>query len=234
MQRVIDQNCSLEKWTRPAHTLLITALLIALVWRIEIELRGWAGLGWIGYSHVAIPLGGLLFMGWVWLVLRSHVHTPKIIGLVAIWGILAWLLLDYTVSAYFVGGMTATGYMMALGALFNHIYWLSPAIWGASILCLYCGYSFLFRFPPFVWLSGFVLWMGSWHFGLIVISIAPERGYHDLIHSLKTGWMIPFCVAAVGLPILTLKQRRSERDVGCTRRQRPSLNSGSPPPVHPL
>jgi len=202
---------------RPAYSLLITALLIALIWRIEIELRGWDGLGWIGYTHVAIPLGGMMVMGWVWLVLRSHLHTPKIIGLVAIWGTLAWLLLSYTVRAYFVGGMSALGYMMTLGALFSHMSWLSPVIWGASILALYLGYSQLFRFSPYVWLSGFVLWMGSWHFGLIVISIAPERGYHDLIHSLKTGWMIPFCVAAVGLPILTLKKIQSEQDAPSNR-----------------
>jgi hypothetical protein len=195
---------------RSDHTLLITALLIALVWRVEVELRGWDGLGWLGYTHLAIPLGGMLFLGWVWLVSRSQEHAPKVIGLAAIWGTLAWCILDYAASAYFVGGLAATGYMITLGALFDHVCWLSPAIWGASILALYAGYSLIFRFPPFVWLGGFVLWTGSWHLGLLVISIVPERGYPDLIHSLKTGWMIPFCVIAVGMPILTLKQQRSE------------------------
>ena len=98
-----------------------------------------------------------------------------------------------------------------LGALFDHVRWLSPVILGASILALYGGYCCFFRFPPAVWLTGFVLWLASWHLGMIVISILPERGYHDLIHSLKTGWMIPFCVVAVGLPILTLKPKRSEQ-----------------------
>ncbi len=41
---------------------MITAILVALVWRVEVELRGWDGLGWIGYNHLAIPLGGLLFL----------------------------------------------------------------------------------------------------------------------------------------------------------------------------
>ncbi|MBN8456237.1 MAG: hypothetical protein J0M04_00130 [Verrucomicrobia bacterium] len=192
---------------------MITAILVALIWRVEVELRGWDGLDWIGYRHLAIPLGGLLFLGWVWLVSRSHDHSPKIIGLVAIWGVIASFILHYAASAYFVGGMTAISYMMTLGALFYHVHWLSPVIWGTSILALYAGYRLLFRFPPSMWLGGFVLWMGSWHFGLIVIIILPERGYEDLIHSLKTGWMIPFCVAAVGMPLLALEKEPSEQAV---------------------
>ena len=199
---------------RAAHTLLITAFLVALIWRIELELRGWDGLGWISYTHLAIPVGGLLFLGWIWLVSRSDERATKIIGLFAIWGAVAWLVLDFAASAYFVGGPTAIAYMMRLGDLFDHIHWLAPAIWGAAILALYVGYRSLFRFPPVVWLAGFSLWMASWHLGLIVITIAPERGHHDLIHSLKTGWMIPFCVLAVGLPVLALKQDRSEQAAG--------------------
>ena len=190
---------------------MITAILVALIWRVEVELRGWDRLDWIGYTHLAIPLGGLLFLGWVRLVSRSHEYSPRIIGLVAIWGVIAWFILEYAASAYFVGGMTATSYMISLGALFYHVYWLSPVIWGSSILALYAGYRLLFRFPFFVWLGGVVLWMGSWHLGLIVIFILPERGYDDLIHSLKTGWMIPFCVSAVGMPLLALEQKQSEQ-----------------------
>ena len=189
---------------KPAYTLIITSLLIAFIWRIEVELRGWGGLNWIEYTHLAIPLGGLLFLGWIWSVTRSLKQSPKIIGLVAIWGTLAWFLLDLAASAYFVGGPGSITYMMNMGALFNHVYWLSPAVWGAAILALYTGYRCFFKFSPLVWLIGFILWMGSWHFGLLVISTIPERGNPDLIHSLKTGWMIPFCVAAVGLPVLSL------------------------------
>ena len=210
---------------RPTHTLLITAFLIALVWRIEVELRGWDGLGWIGYTHLAIPLGGLLFLGWVWLATRSHAHALKIIGLVAIWGTSAWFVLDYAARAYFVGGPAAIAFMMTLGAVFDHVHWISPVIWGASILALYGGYSVFFRFSPFIWFSGFWLWMCSWHLGLIMIPFVPERGYHDLIHSLKTGWMIPFCVVAVGMPVLTLMQKRCEQDVPDPCLARHELNS---------
>jgi len=37
------------------YTLATIALLIALIWRLEVEFRGWDGLTWIGYFHLAIP-----------------------------------------------------------------------------------------------------------------------------------------------------------------------------------
>ena len=89
--------------------------------------------------------------------------------------------------------------------MFDHVSWLAPMIWGASILALYVGYRVLFPFSLGSWVIGFALWMASWHLGLTMISIIPERGSPDLIHSLKTGWMIPFCVLAVGLPVLSVR-----------------------------
>ncbi len=189
---------------KPARTLLIAAFLIALLWRLEVELRGWDGLTWLGYFHISIPLGGLLFLGWIRFVTRSDERSTKIVGFVTIWGLIVSFVLDYAASVYFVGGAAAMGYVMTLGALFDYVHWLSPMVWGASILALYAGYRCFFRFSPAVWIIGFVLWLASWHLGLIVVSILPERGYHDLIHALKTGWLIPFCVIAVGLPIVSL------------------------------
>ena len=60
------------------------AFVIALAWRIEVEWRGWHGLGWIGYTHLAIPFGGMLFLAWVWWASKSHEHGAKIVALVAL------------------------------------------------------------------------------------------------------------------------------------------------------
>lgn len=213
---------------KPIYSLIILALLISAIWRAEVELRGWDGLKWLEYFHLAIPLGGLLFIGWILLVAKSVPRFWQITGLFIGWGLAASVILDFAASAYFVGGPTAMGYSMMLGPLFEQIYWVSPLIWGLSILSLYSGFRLLFHFPISLWITGFFLWTLSWHLGLIAITLIPERGHNDLIHSLKTGWMIPFCVIAVGLPIAYLANKQIKRGQAAneksTRPTEPELN----------
>jgi len=195
-------------------TLVAISILIALIWRLEVEFRGWDGLTWLGYFHLAIPIGGLLFLGWICLAARSSPLLSRIVAVVAVWGVATSFVLDYAASAYFVGGPSAIGFSMMLGPVFDHIHWVAPLIWLASLLVLYSGYRRIFRFPSSTWIIGTILWVCSWHIGLLAITVLPERGYEDLIHSLKTGWMIPFCVIAVGLPVLYTPQKESEQGGG--------------------
>ena len=192
---------------KPVYTLVIAALVIALIWRIEVEVRGWHGLTWVSYFHLAIPIGAAIFLGWTWMASGSNKRSLKIVYIAGIWGIIAYHVLAYAAVAYFAGGPSAAAFLMTFGPIFYHIHWLSPLVWAASILPLYVGYHYFFRFPIGIWFAGPALWSASWFLGLIVISIIPERGHPDLIHALKTGWMIPFCVIAVGLPILVMKPK---------------------------
>lgn len=189
---------------KPIHTLIFISLLIAAIWRVEVEAHGWESLTWLEYPHMAIPVGGAIFLAWIFYIARTSVFLPRILLVAFVWGTLASFILNFAASSFFVGGPTSILYAMYLGKLFEHMVWISPLIWGASILVLYAAYRWFFRFPRPIWIVGFGLWMGSWHLGLLMITVLPERGYHDLVHALKTGWMIPFCVIAVGLPLTYL------------------------------
>lgn len=199
---------------KPPITLVAISILIALLWRLEVEIRGWDGLNWLDYFHLAIPIGGLLFLGWICLVARSSPLLSRIVGVAAAWGVAASFVLAFVASAYFVGGPSAISFSMMLGPVFDHIHWVAPFIWLASLLILYSGYRLIFRFPSSMWIIGALLWVCSWHIGLLAITALPERGHDDLIHSLKTGWMIPFCVIAAGLPVLYTSQKESEQSGG--------------------
>ena len=195
-------------------SLIALSFLLAFLWRLEIEVRNWQGLFWVEYFHLAVPVGGTLFLGWVaWI---SH-RTPlprSVILLVAAWGLVSMFTLDHLLVSYF--GRWSFFYLsfflsglpegLAVPLLLA-AFWI---FWLAHIVVLYAGYRRFFSFPKKTWLIGCSAWTFSWFLGLIVITILPEKGYHDLIHSFKTGWMIPFCVWGVGLPIATFSdQHRS-------------------------
>lgn len=51
----------------PRHLveLVLLAFGLAALWRAEVEWHGWAGLTWLGYAHLAVPVGALLFLAWL-------------------------------------------------------------------------------------------------------------------------------------------------------------------------
>lgn len=191
---------------RSLLSLFGVAMLIALVWRAEVELRGWDGLDWIGYWHVAIPVGGLMWLGWIARMMRGHRQFNEILGFAASWGIIAGFVLDTAARVYF-SPWHALEFQMLTDAVTTmktgRDTWMGLALagWFLAIILLYGGFRFYFRFPWWVWPVGLGLWSGSWMLGSLVLQLVPDRGHTDLIHALKTGWMIPFCVIAVGLPV---------------------------------
>lgn len=192
--------------SQPMLSLSCLAVLIALVWRAEIELRGWDGLFWIDYWHVAIPLGGLMWLGWIARMNRDHQQKNEILGFAAIWGILSYFVLGTTARVYF-SPWHALEFEMLADAITemktDRGTWKGLALvgWGLTILPLYGGFRFFICFPWWVWPVGICLWSGSWLLGSLVLHVVPDRNHTDLIHALKTGWVIPFCVVAAGLPV---------------------------------
>lgn len=182
------------------------AVLIALLWRAEVELRGWEGLFWIEYWHMAIPLGGLMWLGWIARMNRAHRQMTEILGVAAIWGILNFFVLDTAARMYF-SPWHALEFEMLTDAVISmktdRGTWKALALagWFLTIIPLYGWFRFFFRFPGWVWPVGICLWSGSWLLGSLVLHMVPDRGHTDLIHALKTGWVIPFCVIAAGLPV---------------------------------
>ena len=86
-----------------------------------------------------------------------------------------------------------------------------------------------------------LMWTASWESysgGRALFTNILEGAENQLMNfSFSEGTVVPepesFLLFPVGM-LLLWSRRKSEQAVGCNRRQRPSLNSDSPPPVHPL
>ncbi|MDF1852627.1 MAG: hypothetical protein P1U85_17455 [Verrucomicrobiales bacterium] len=197
----------------PLLGLVGLSFLLAFLWRLEIELRGWQSLGWITYFHLAVPVGGAIFLGWVALLSERAPLPRRLILWVATWGGISIFTLEVLLKTWFDPWrmMLFTGSLPepsweGLAVLILGLFWF---FWAAHLLILYIGYRKNFAFPKRIWLIGGGLWTFSWVLGLLLITLLPERGSHDFVHALKTGWMIPFCVFAVGLPIAVSANHRA-------------------------
>ncbi len=59
--RAMARRHPMWAWGSPGSV----ALLAGLLWRAEVEWHGWAGLTWLDHFHWAVPIGVLLFLGWL-------------------------------------------------------------------------------------------------------------------------------------------------------------------------
>ena len=193
-------------------SLLFLAIAAAFAWRLEIELRGWDGLQWLGYFHISVPFGIGAFLSWVALFSRNEGWKPVIAA--ALWATLSSYILAVAAYFYFIEGPRALALVLQWGESGFRRFLVArtivmPILWISAAVVIYRIYGNWYRISRITWLTGIGLWMGSWPLGLAIISIIPERGSADLIHALKTGWIIPFLVIAAGLPVAIAPNRKN-------------------------
>ena len=190
-------------------SLIFSALIIGLIWRLEVEYQGWAGLIWLSYFHWAIPIGFILFLVWANMQFRMQLNKRIVLNFSAtIYGILLYFGLSITLSFYFIGGPT--------GILLNSQIpeWLSYALqWAFFPLILLHpigAYLLLKLFnktptPKYLLCSivGFIL---SVPLAVLVLELVQHKGGQDIIHTLKSGVLIPFWVFSFGTLLLGQKE----------------------------
>ena len=150
-------------------SLLIVSVFIAIVWRVEIELRGWDGLNWAGYHHIAVPLGGLIFAVWMWSQPVEESSRRKLVAMFLIWGLTAALVLEQVARVCFDSWL-----QMFFELSQAQVAVIVGLIWTAAILVLYALYRIVIDLPGRVWVAGPLMWLGSWWFGFLIITILPE------------------------------------------------------------
>jgi len=195
----------------PGVTLLLLALSSCIAWRAELELRGgWAGLAWIGYFHWAVPICTFAFFLWVLWVARVRQPFPFAFSLLA-FCVAAYLAVDFVFHLYFVSGPSALVTVAFFGsddfdAGFRRLWILLfavPLFW-ALLPLAFCGLCRGFGVPitTRAALSSAVLFVVSWPLAIFVRTFFEQRGAADLIHALKSGFVIPFLVVSLGVPLL--------------------------------
>ncbi|MCX6864787.1 MAG: hypothetical protein NTV46_00970 [Verrucomicrobia bacterium] len=113
------------------------------------------------------------------------------------------------------------------------------------VFCAFCAWPISLLVAKVVRpsISWYSIWVSvpimSWFLVNLMIGLSDGAPFSG-VFGILLGWIymvIPFGILSaifVGIQRFVRRIRRGEQAVGCNRRQRPSLNSGSPPPVHPL
>ncbi len=194
-------------------SLTIIAILSAVVWRIELEAHGWAGLIWLSYFHWAVPFGVLLFIGWAiyWCAITPQFERVKF-GLCLVAGapVLYWFTISSLTYGY-LGGPAGFILFLSRGPILGYmagfsifLVWpLIPVInWG--VLRIYR--PDLSRRTLFLSFTSFLLAIpiGLWTLSILHGYTSPKGGV-DFIHTVKSGAIIPWLVIALGLPYMQRK-----------------------------
>lgn len=193
----------------PTVSLIATALLCGLLWRGEVEYRGWAGLLWLTYFHSAIPAGFALFLLWANQCIDMEWRKKVFFNLVAVF---------YGVCSYFAFALSL-GYAFAGGsstmlATFHAPAWLQPALYGSSfllMLLLPVGTHLIVRVfqkkvPLHFLFFAIIGMLLSVPLSIVLLQLLHHKGGHDTIHAIKSGMLIPFWVFSLGLLIIGQRQ----------------------------
>jgi len=181
--------------------LVVLAILSAVIWRLEIEWRGWEGSGWISYDHLAIPFGALLYLAWVaaFAPIARPVARLVVVVVLLLLGLVAWGVLGVALPAFFatLAGLAdpslATG---TVALLLFPISWILIPV-GTNFLGRICAGTSRGRF-----LASTALFLIAWPLASLLLLVVPQPGPGDAIHALKTGFLIPFVFVALGIPFL--------------------------------
>ncbi len=200
----------------PIISLTTLSIIVGLLWRLEVEYHGWKGPIWLSYFHLAIPLGYILFLGWGNFFIAIDIKKRILMNVVAIiYGILIYYGLATSLTYNFAGG--PSGFLLVmqtpewqLNLIRFSILFIVPFIPMGTFLILK-----LFRQEPklkllMIAIVGIVL---SIPLSVLMLEIINHKGGHDLIHSIKSGMLIPFWVFSVGILFIGQRKIRTHNKV---------------------
>jgi len=199
-----------QSWL-PSISLLVLALSAGIAWRAELEFRsGWASLAWIGYFHWAVPICAFAFLLWVVCVARVR-RLFSFASTLLVFAIAAYLAVDFAFHLYFAAGPSGMGTVAFLGGGdfevgFRRLWilpWAAPLLWALPPL-VFCAICCCFGVPITIRaaLASAALFVLSWPFSIFVRSFFEQRGSPDAIHALKSGFVVPFLIISLGIPLL--------------------------------
>ncbi len=194
--------------------LVALSLFCGLLWRAEVEYRGWEGLIWLMYFHASVPIGAALFLAWV---ARSDAapRGRRRVALLVVAGGYAALALGFVATTLGVLFTTGPSALPLLGAHPGWIFALAAlAIVGVPTGAFLVGRLLGARLPWRALPLSVALAAASGPAGLAILRVL-EPGHADAIHVVKTGAAVPFVVLALGAPwVLSLRKPTEDAEAG--------------------
>jgi hypothetical protein len=180
------------KW--PLTSLILVAILCGVFWRAELEWRwGWATLEWAWQYYWAFLVGAVGFTSWAIVVaqpLRRLRFSFALMVMFALTLEVFWTLLGFTFNRFLLPPIWFIIYTTPV------LWALVPLIFGW--ICRW--HSIRIHFG--LHLLSSILFVASWPVAVWLLDVADHRGGADLIHALKSGFVIPLLVISIGFPLL--------------------------------
>lgn len=190
----------------PYTSLVITALLCGLLWRLEVEYHGWKGLIWLSYFHWAIPASFALFLAWTIQLLEMNFFKKLILcALTTAYAATLFLLVQSLLYYMFASGPRAmlllaegSPSMMNPSQSITFLILLVPISIGLLIRI------FELKVPVKYIVLSIIGVIASVPVAIGLLALFHHKGSPDFIHTIKSGFLIPLWVFSVG--ILFVKQ----------------------------
>ncbi|WNJ17938.1 hypothetical protein [Pontibacter sp. G13] len=192
---------------KPTIWLGIIALLSGIMWRVELEYHGWAGLNWLGYFHWSLVATTGMYMVWAHILLPV---TPKRRILLQIAAIVyaAYMYIWFVSGQHYWHSKFARFWFP--DSPWDRLYslWLNTGATGIALLPLgqalilrAFGYKIHIRIA-FTAAFGMVL---SFVFAMQILTAIDHRGGADMIHAIKSGVILPFWTFCCGMVLLGVR-----------------------------
>jgi hypothetical protein len=176
-----------------------------LLWRLEIEYHGWAGLDWIGYYHWAVPISVTAFILWAlrYCEIEPRARLVKFAIVLLLLAVVLGSATQIILWDYFILGPRAILFgRREFGPSIFVLYPLVPLIvWFVSKLFGQRGSLVRGLLSLSVFLAAFPL-------ALLLLSITGAREV-DAIHTIKSGFIVPWLVIGLGV-LFVPSGRRSQ------------------------
>ena len=201
------------------------AIGAGLLWRLEIERHGWAGLTWISYDHWAVPIGVALFI--LWAVHFSGIapvaRRLKFVLVLSGSGVVLGTLAGAALWNYFVVGPMALFSTPLFGRL---VYVLYP---GIPLVLWVIGWGFGMRISIVRGLASLFVFLSSYPIALLALRLI-RPGEADAIHTIKTGYIVPLLVVGLGILFLPPTPEGPGQDIRLNRTAPPLGQRGAGAP----
>lgn len=190
-----------------ATTLVVLALLLALVWRAEVEWHGWEGLIWVAAPHRAVPVGVVAFVAWTLtteMAPTGRVARAKLLVFGVTWAAITLWLLDEHLRILFGRWFLppTRGQLVAMMVRLLAVSIATPI--GAFLLGRATGARLrLWTLPVSITIFLAALPLGMWVLPLV------EPSHTGIEHAVKTGAAVPFAVLGMGIPWVTRREAGS-------------------------
>jgi len=197
-------------------SLLTVGLLSAAIWWKEVQLRGWDGLQWAGYFHLAVPVGATLFLAWLSFHCAISTIAKRVVYLILVTAFIAgaYLVAEWSLCWHFGAHqvwMPFNEWPFVLKLSLFSIYFTFPAI---PILLFCLSWCFGIKFQKIGLAVGLITYGLAVPAAILIIYLVNHRGYPDSIHAIKTGFCIPFLMVGLGLPFVFQKRNAIQQNDG--------------------